>query len=166
MSDFLIYAARLQDAGVEHLSVRLFTAKDRTRMMMVTPHGSYPLQVQERWPARHFELCGTGRLLEQLKDDMLYSDDGVTEEKVRAAINAHPLLREDLNAWFADWLLVREPTEEDIEAVAAEIAEEDTALTVARVKGMLRGLDVARRREAQRADPQPSSHAEPAKSKE
>ena len=59
MSDFLIYAARLQDAGVEHLSVRLFTAKDRTRMMMVTPHGSYPLQVQERWPARHFELCGT-----------------------------------------------------------------------------------------------------------
>lgn len=109
MSDFLIYAARLQDAGVEHLSVRLFTAKDRTRMMMVTPHGSYPQAVQERWPARHFELCGTDRLLERLKDDMLYSDGGVTAENVQAAIDAHPLLRDDLREFLADWTLTQMP---------------------------------------------------------
>ena len=140
MSDFLCYAARLQDAGVDHLSVSLFTAKDRTRMMMVTPHGSYPQPVQERWPARHFELCGTDRRLESLKDEMTFSDDGVTAEKVQATVAKYPLLADDLREWYAEMLLHPIPTEEEIDA--APVDERDVMRTTQYVKGLLRGVAV------------------------
>ena len=147
MSDFLIYAARLQDAGIEHLRVHLFTAKDRTRMMQVTPHGSYPQQAQERWPARVFELDGTDRELESLKDGMLYTDGGPTAEAVQAAITKHPLLRDDLNEWFADCLLCRMPTDEEVEAEAVNVSEADVKRSADRIKHMLRGIDIAKQRE-------------------
>lgn len=154
MSDFLIYAARLQDVGVEHLSVRLFTGagKERIRMMRVRPHGSYPKEVLDRWPWRDFELCGTDRVLEGLKDDLIYGDK-VTAENVQAAIDAHPWLREDLTEWYADWLLVDMPTDDDIEAAAAEVSDADVQRSADRVKHMLHGLDIARRRDAMKAVP-------------
>jgi hypothetical protein len=148
MSHFLIHAARLQDAGVEHLSVRIWTAKDRTRMMRVTPHGSYPQEVQGRWPARDFELCGTDRVLERLRDDMSYSDDGVTAEKVQAAIDSHPLLADDLREWFADSLLLEKPTDADVEAAAGEVDDSSVERTMQYVKGLMRGIDVVQARKA------------------
>jgi hypothetical protein len=151
MSDFLIYAARLQDAGIEHLSVRIFTAKDRTRMMRVAPHGSYPQEVHSRWLCRDFELCGTDRVLERVKDDMLYSDDGVTAEKVQAAIDAHPLLRDDLCAFLADWTLTQMPTDEEVASYELTAAEEEAGNRMAdKVKAWIHGIDIARSRDAMR----------------
>jgi hypothetical protein len=148
MSDFLIYAARLQDAGIEHLSVRLFTATDRTRMMMVTPHGSYPQDMQGRWPSRQFDLCGTDRLLERVKDDMSYSDDGPTAEKIQTAIDAHPLLADDLREWYADYLLMPMPTEDEIAAEEVNVSEADVQRSTEWVKGLLHGIDVLQARKA------------------
>ena len=148
MSHFLIYAARLQDAGVERLSVRLFAREDRTRMMMVTPHGSYPQEVQARWPARHFELCGMDRLLERLQEDMSYSDDGPTAEKVQAAIDAYPLLRDDLTAWFSDHLLLSIPTDAEVDAEAVNVSKADVERTHQYVEGLMRGIDVLQARKA------------------
>ena len=149
MSDFLVYAARLQDAGIEHLSVRVWTAKDRMRMMRVAPHGSYPQEVQSRWLCRDFELCGTDRVLERLKDDMSYSDTGVTPEKVQAAIDAHPLLRDDLNEWLADSLVLQMPTPEE---VAAEPVDEAMVTgTQQYIKGLMRGIDILQARKASKA---------------
>lgn len=160
MSDFLVYAARLQDAGVEHLSVRIWTAKDRTRMMRVKPHSRYAND-EDRWPARDFELCGTDRVLERLKDDMVYSDDGPTPEKVLAAITSHPLLRDDLNEWYADWLLVKMPTDEELEDAAEQIPEGEILRSAERMKAMLRGLDIARQRDAMAADTPKAQGVEP-----
>lgn len=148
MSDFLIYAARLQDAGVEHLSVRIWTDKDRTRMMRVTPHGSYPKEMQDRWPWRDFELCGTDRVLERLKDDMAYSDDGPTPEKLQAAIDANPWHAEDLREWYADWTLIKEQTEEEMAAAEAGLDEAEIKRSAQRVKDILRGMNIGRNRDA------------------
>jgi hypothetical protein len=153
MSHFLVYAARLQDAGIEKLSVQIWTAKTRTRMMRVTPHGSYPQHVQERWPARDFELCGTDRVLERLRDDMSYSDDGVTAEKVQAAIDKHPLLADDLREWFADCMILKMPTEAEIEAAAAEVDDASVERTTQYVKGLMRGIDVIQARKAMTKQP-------------
>jgi hypothetical protein len=148
MSDFLVYAARLQDAGVCSLWVSLGSDKTRTRLMHVSPDASTPPELAARYPTRTFELCGTDRVLEALKDDMTYSEDGPTPEKLQAAVDAHPLLRDDLNAWFSDWLLCMpeadeaedpEPTAED-EAAGRRMAD--------KVKAMLHGIDIARRRDA------------------
>ncbi len=148
MSDFLIYAARLQDAGVCSLWVSLGSNKEGTRLMHVSPDSSTPRELAARYPTRTFELCGTDRVLEALKDDMLYSDDGPTEEKVQAAIDAHPLQADDLREWFSDWLLCPPLTDEDIEAAAGEVDDSLVQRTAQSVKDMLRGLDIARRRDA------------------
>jgi hypothetical protein len=149
MSDFLIYAARLQDAGVCSLWVSLGSDKSGTRLMHVSPDSSTPPALAAKYPTRTFELCGTDRVLEKLKDDMVYSDDGPTPEKVLAAIDAHPILRDDLASWFADWLLVKIPTDEELDAV--EIDEADVQRSADRIKGMLRGIDIARQRDAMKA---------------
>lgn len=146
MSDFLIYAARLQDAGVCSLWVSLGTAKDRTRLMHVSPDSSTPPELAARFPTRTFELCGTDRVLERIKDDMLYSDDGVTPEKVRAAIAEHPLLRDDLSEFLADWTLTQMPTDEEVAAV-----DEAAGLHMAeKLKAWLHGMNIQRNRDAMR----------------
>lgn len=148
MSHFLIYAARLQDAGVCSLWVSLGSNKEGTRLMHVSPDASTPPELAKRFPTRTFELCGTDRVLEKLQDDMAYSDDGPTPEKVQAAIAAHPLLADDLREWFANWLLVPMPTEEEIAAAADEVDDGTVQRTVERVKGIMRGLDIAKQRDA------------------
>lgn len=153
MSDFLIYAARLQDAGVTSLRVSLGSNKDGTRLMHVSPDSTVPRELAAKYPTRTFELCGTDRVLEKLKDDMAYSEDGPTPEKVQAAINAHPLLADDLREWFADWLLVKAPTDEELAAAEADVDEAEVERSVQRMKDMLRGLDIARRRDAQKTAP-------------
>ena len=118
-------------------------------MMRVAPHGSYPQEVQSRWLCRDFELCGTDRVLERLKDDMSYSDTGVTPEKVQAAIDAHPLLRDDLNEWLADSLVLQMPTPEE---VAAEPVDEAMVTgTQQYIKGLMRGIDILQARKASKA---------------
>ncbi len=152
MSDFLIYAARLQDAGVCSLWVSLGSDKEGTRLMHVSPDSTTPRDLAARYPTRTFELCGTDRVLERLKDDMLYSDNGVTKEKVLAAIEAHPLLRDDLCAFLADYLLMQDAPE-DPEAEEAAAAAVDDAMVNRmgdRLKHMLCGLDIARRQDASR----------------
>lgn len=151
MSDFLIYAARLQDAGVCSLWVSLGSDKEGTRLMHVSPDSTTPPELAARYPTRTFELCGTDRVLEKLKDDMLYSEDGVTAEKVQAAIDAHPLLRDDLNEWFADWLLVKTPTDEDLAGAEHLVSDEEAQRFADRLKATLKGLDIARRRDAMKA---------------
>jgi hypothetical protein len=148
MSHFLIYAARLQDAGVCSLWVSLGSRKDGTRLMHVSPGMGTPSHLASKFPTRTFELCGTDRVLEQLQDDMAYSDEGPTPEKLEAAIAAHPLLADDLREWFADWLLVPMPTEEEIVEAADEVDDAMVQRTVERVKGIMRGLDIAKQRDA------------------
>lgn len=146
MSDFLIYAARMQDAGVSSLWVNLGSDKERTRLMHVSPDASTPRELAERFPTRTFELCGTDRVLERLKDDMLYSG-GPTPEQLQAAIDAHPLQADDLREWFADWLLMGGmPTDEELDAV--EVSEAEANRSEQRAKDMLRGFDIARQRDA------------------
>lgn len=144
MSDFLIYAARLQDAGVCSLCVSLGSNKEGTRLMHVSPDSSTPRELAARYPTRTFELCGTDRVLEALKDDMLFSDDGPTPEKVQAAIDAHPLQADDLREWFADWLLCPPLTDEDLDAAADEVESDSAKRTAQSVKDMLRGAYLAR----------------------
>lgn len=149
MSDFLIYAARLQDAGVCSLWVSLGSDKEGTRLMHVSPDSSTPPELAARYPTRTFELCGTDRVLERVKDDMLYSDDGVTPEKVTAAIEAHPLLRDDLCEFLADYTLsslsVDDISDEEAEAM---VSDDQVRRMGDRLKHMLRGIDIARSRDA------------------
>ena len=152
MSDFLIYAARLQDAGVCSLWGSLGSDKERTRLMHVSPDSTTPPELAARYPTRTFELCGTDRVLERVKDDMLYSDDGVTKEKVMAAIEAHPLLRDDLCAFLADWTLLKMPSDEEVaeyEPTDCELAS--GAVMADKLKAMLHGMDIARRAAARTA---------------
>ena len=152
MSDFLIYAARLQDAGVCSLWVSLGSDKEGTRLMHVSPDSTTPPELAARYPTRTFELCGTDRVLERLKDDMLYSPDGVTPEKVQAAIAAHPLLRDDLCEFLADYTLCPPPSVEDISEGEAEatVSDDQVRRMGDRLKHMLRGIDIARAQEAAR----------------
>lgn len=159
MSDFLIYAARLQDAGISELRVVLDASEDGTRLMRVSPAITSPthptVEFMQRYPERTFELCGTDRVLERLKDDMAYSEDGPTPEKLKAAMEAHPLQRDDLLLWFADFMLCKlvldEPPEEGDEP---ELSPEDAVASERfgiRLKGMLAGLDIARQRDAMKS---------------
>lgn len=148
MSHFLIYAARLQDAGVCSLWVSLGSDKDRTRLMHVSPDASTPPELAARFPTRTFELCGTDRLLEKLTDDMAYSEGGPTPEKLAAAIAAHPLAADDLREWYADWLLSPPLTDEDLAEAEAEVTSESVERTVRWAKGVMKGLDIARQRDA------------------
>lgn len=154
MSDFLIYAARLQDAGVCSLWVSLGTAKDRTRLMHVSPDSSTPPELAARFPTRTFELCGTDRVLEQVKDNILYSDGGVTAEKVQAAIAEHPLLRDDLSEFLADWTLTQTPTDDEVAAIELTAADEAAGLRMAeKVKAWLHGMEIQRNRDAMSKGP-------------
>lgn len=148
MSHFLIYAARLQDAGVCSLWVSLGSNKEGTRLMHVSPDATTPRDLAARFPTRTFELCGTDRVLEQLQDDMLYSDDGPTPEKIAAAIAEHPRQADDLREWYADWLLCPPLTEEDLTDAELEVTSEQVQRSLDNVKGMLRGLDIAKQRDA------------------
>ena len=152
MSDFLIYAARLQDAGVCSLWVSLGSDKDGTRLMHVSPDSTTPPELAARYPTRTFDLCGTDRVLERVKDDMLYSDDGVTPEKVMAAIEAHPLLRDDLCAFLADYTLCPPASIDDISEEEAEamVGDDQVRRMGDRLKHMLRGIDIARAQDAAR----------------
>lgn len=153
MSDFLIYAARLQDAGVCSLWVSLGSDKEGTRLMHVSPDSNTPTELAALYPTRTFELCGTDRVLERLKDDMLYSADGVTPEKVLAAIEAHPLLRDDLCEFLADYTLCPPPSVDDISDEEAEAMVSDAQVRRMgdRLKNMLHGMDIAKRRDAMKA---------------
>lgn len=145
MSDFLIYAARLQDAGISDLWVSLGSDKDGTRLMHVSLNNAG--EVGARFPTRTFELCGTDRVLERIKDDMLYSD-AMTPERLQAEIDAHPLQADDLRVWFADWLLSEEPTEADLTEAEEGVVSASVERTMEHMKGVMRGLDIARRRDA------------------
>lgn len=142
MSDFLIYAARLQDAGVTDLCLRLGSDKDGMRTMEVTPNGMTPLALAERFPPRTFELCGTDRVLENVKDALLYAEGGPTPAKVAEAMRAHPLRAIDLAEWFADWVLLEPTPEEELEEI--EIDNAAVARGAQRMKDMMRGLDIAK----------------------
>lgn len=146
MSDFLIYAARLQDAGVCSLWVSLGSDKEGTRLMHVSPDSTTPRDLAARYPTRTFELCGTDRVLERLKDDMLYSESGVTAEKVQAAIDAHPLLRDDLCEFLADYTLCLPASIEDISEEEAEalVSDDQVRRMGDRLKHMMKGIDIAR----------------------
>jgi hypothetical protein len=148
MSHFLIYAVRMQDAGICDLWVSLGSDKTRTRLMHVSPGAGTPPELAARYPTRTFELCGTDRVLERLQDDMSYSDIGPTAEKVQAAIDAHPLLRDDLAAWFADHLLLSMPTDDEVDAEAVNVSEADVEQTRQYVKGLMHGIDVLQARKA------------------
>lgn len=149
MSDFLIYAARLQDAGVTDLWLRLGSNKDGMRTMEVTPNGMTPLALAERFPPRTFELCGTDRVLEKVKDDLVYADGGPTAERVMEAIRVHPLLADDLREFLRDWLLLPPLTDEDLaEAAEFKLDDAQVARSAQRMKDMLRGMDINRNRAA------------------
>ena len=146
MNDFLIYAARLQDAGVCSLWVSLGSNEAGTRLMHVSPDSSTPRELAARYPTRTFDLCGTDRVLEALKDDMTYSEGGATEEKVQAAISAHPLLADDLREWWELYKLM--PPLDDDELEGVELDEAEVIRSAERAKGILRGLDIARQHDA------------------
>lgn len=149
MSHFLIHAARLQDAGVVILTVTLHVREDSTRMMTVTPSGNhYPVETVRQFPARDFELCGTDRLLEQLEDDMAFAEGGPTPEMLAAAIERHPLAADDLREWYANWLAMPRLTDEDLAAAEADVKPEQVERLTQWTKGVLKGLDIQRTRDA------------------
>lgn len=152
MSDFLIYAARLQDAGVTTLWVSLGSNKEGTRLMHVSPDSTTPRDLAAQYPTRTFELCGTDRVLERVKDEMIYGEGGVTPEKVQAAIDAHPLLRDDLCAFLADWTLVQMPADDELAAIELTPEDEEAGKRMSdKVKAWMHGMDIARRRDAAQA---------------
>lgn len=148
MSDFLVYAARLQDAGVCSLWISLGSDKEGTRLMHVSPDASTPRDLAAKFPTRTFELCGTDRVLETLKDDMAYSDDGPTPEKLAAAIKRHPVAADDLREWYANWMAMPMPSDEDLAAAADEVDDASVQRIVQWTKGVMRGLDIAKTRDA------------------
>lgn len=149
MNHFLLFAARLQDAGVTQLQVTLDTGPDRTRLMRVQPAPGSPNDACARFKVRTFDLCGTDRVLEKLTDDLAYMPGGPTPEALLAAIKAHPDLRLDLAQWFADWALARKhaPTDDDLAAADATISDADARRMGQRIVDMLRGIDIARHRD-------------------
>lgn len=151
MSHFLIYAARLQDAGVCSLWVSLGSNKEGTRLMHISPDASTPRDLAARFPTRTFELCGTDRLLEQLQDDMAYAEGGPTPEMLAAAIERHPLAADDLREWYADWLLNPPPTDEEIAEAEADVDDAMVQRVTQRTLGVMRGLEIARTRDAMKA---------------
>ena len=58
MSDFLVYAARLQDAGISSLWVSLGSNVDHIRLMHVSPDASVPRDLAAQYPTRTFEQIG------------------------------------------------------------------------------------------------------------
>lgn len=150
MNDFLIYAARLQDAGVVSLWVSLGTGKDRTRLMHVSPDSTVPTELAAKFPTRTFELDGTDQLLQDLKDDMVFGDGGVTPEKLLAAIERHPLAAPELREWYADWLVYQSQKDDTWEPTPEEMAdiEESAKRSMAYTRGLMRGLDSTREKAA------------------
>jgi hypothetical protein len=148
MSHFLIYAARLQDAGVCSLWVSLGSNRDGTRLMHVSPDASTPRDLAAKFPTRTFELCGTDRLLETLEDEMAYADGGPTPEMLAAAIERYPLAAEDLREWYADFVSTPPLTDEELASTEADVSSASVERIVNWTKGVMRGLDIARQREA------------------
>lgn len=64
-----------------------------------------------------------------------------------AANSARPM-----SEWHEDWLLNPPPTDEDIAAAENEVTLEQAEKTTQWVKGVMKGLDIARNREAMRTD--------------
>jgi hypothetical protein len=149
MNDFLIYAARLQDAGVTTLELALSFDKDRMRIMHVTPGSSVFQEISSQWPTRTFHLDGTDPLLKSLKDDMLYDNDGPTPEMIEKAVVKYPWLREDLNEWLSDYLLHPLSTNEDLEDI--EVSTSDVHDMATYAKGLMRGIDITREQEARKS---------------
>jgi hypothetical protein len=149
VNDFLIYAARLQDAGVCSLWISLGSNKERTRLMHVSPDSTVPAELAAKYPTRTFELDGTDRLLRDLKDEMVFGDGGATPEKLMAAIELHPLAADDLREWFADWLISR-PNGDEVEITETEMVEINASAerSLSYVKGLMRGLDANREKAA------------------
>lgn len=156
MNHFLLYAARLQDKGVTRLSVELSvepgTEKDRTRIMIVKPSIAHNVpSVFQAYPARTFDLDGTDRVLENLQDDLVFSNNGQpTKEQVEEVIVQYPIYKDDLRDWYEYYSKLKAVDLEDLEAEGDDtqvdpVAEERSA---AHIRGLLRGLDISRRRDA------------------
>jgi hypothetical protein len=60
----------------------------------------------------------------------------------------HPLQADDLRAWYADWLLSPPITDEDVAAAESEVSSESVDRIVQWTKGVMKGLDISRQREA------------------
>lgn len=155
MSHFMCYTHRLEKAGIFSLWISLGADKEGLRLMHVSPDASVPRELAAKYPTRTFRIDGTDTVLEGLIDDMVYSDAGATPEKVQAAIDAHPLQADDLRDWFASWLLFERAEKEEIERAPTPQEEADMDASVARtgqwIKGVLRGIDITRTREAHKA---------------
>jgi len=146
MNDFLIHAARLQDAGIVSLWISLGSNKDGTRLMHVSPAATVTHELAARFPTRTFELDGTDRVLSDLKAELAFDDDGPTAEKVQAAIAAHPLLADDLNEWFEDWQRMPRLDNEDVAQHPGDAALVERVTQ--RALGMMRGFELAREQQA------------------
>lgn len=147
MSHFIVYAAALQDAGVCSLWVSLGSDKDRTRLMHVSPDASTPRELAAQFPTRTFHLDGTDPALQAIEEDLIYGEGGVTPDRVKVAIEANPRYAAELAELALNW--ADAPlTEEDIEVAADEVTSETVERTQRYLKGLLRGLDIAKSRGA------------------
>lgn len=147
MSHFIVYAAALQDAGICSLWVSLGSDKDRTRLMHVSPDASTPPELAAKFPTRTFHLDGTDPALQAIEEDLIYGDGGVTPERVKAAIDANPQYAGNLADLALSWAAAP-LTEEDIEVAADAVTSESVERTQRYLKGLLRGLDIAKSRTA------------------
>jgi hypothetical protein len=159
MSDnhFLYYAARLQDAGVRHLSITLDVDRKGFRVMHVVPRVGFNASTASAvYAERSFQLTGSDPELQQIEDDLVYGEGGVTPERVAAAIRENPVYAPDLTEFAERWKandlddaiaqeMEREPTAEEL--AAAEVTHERLMQFV---KGLQRGLDGKRGREVSR----------------
>jgi hypothetical protein len=151
MSHFLIYAARLQDAGICSLWVSLGSDSERTRLMHVSPDATTPRELAAKFPTRSFRLDGTDPKLQAIEEDLIYGEGGVTSERVKAAIDANPGYAQELAALGMDWAAMPPLSDEEISDAEDSVTSESVERTQRYLKGLLRGMDIARSREASRA---------------
>ncbi len=154
MSHFIHFAARMQDAGVCSLWVSLGSDAKGVRLMHVSPDITNPEPLRARFPTRTFHLDGTDPVLEQIEDDLSYGEGGVTPGRTAAAIKEFPQYRDDLNERLASFMLAEdgmaEIMQDDAPLTPQEEAEaEATGKRMTQyVKGLIRGMDAVRARDA------------------
>lgn len=151
---FLLYCARMQDAGVASLWVSLGSGGGY-RLMHVSADMTNGEELVRRFPTRTFHLDGTDPKLEQIEEGLVYEGDGVTQERLEAAIAAHPEYTDDLRDFGASWLA--NGGGNDLEAVEMDEQEMSADLIgtaqkhMQFVKGLMRGLDANRESAARKS---------------
>lgn len=146
---FMAHTKRMEQAGIFAVRITLGGVDaDGNRQMVVSPHETVPAADAVLFPPRVFLIDGTDPLLDVLIEEMAYSEDGPTPEKLQAAIERHPLANAELLEFYADWIL--DPPDAEEAEPSEPVDEAAVARSLEFVKGLMRGHDAHRKHEARK----------------